>query len=814
MATRGSISMTDNLAKPRLVFFQYKYDEQLPKFLLEHKREHVHCLQQFFDVTVIQEDCDYQQVCDTYQPDVALFESGVPFATCRRPAVHNLRACPQVPKLGFLHADAFSEGREGFLSDMDHWGIETFFAIATTAAEHTPSIAENLFIWPVFVNAELHRDYGQTKNIPVLFTGNKNSLYPWRQQIVRLVPKHLPSLICPHPGYSPQSGKVRIVVGEPYARMLNASLFVPACGTVAKEVVRKHFEVPACRSCLVTERSAGLEAAGFVDMKNCVFVDESDVLDKLGYLLDHPEELQRITDAGHELVHARHTMKSRDQIFQWFQLNRSLQPNQRIVQNNPFGSLEAVERSSGKQSNHVHSNGGLVSLVREGNEKLWSGDYDGAEALYLRCVNHYRYMPEPLLGLTICNLHKGKAGEALNWIVRPLEVTLADYQAIDADPVEWAYFLLTLLCLGRVDEAIKRGKEFAWMSHPELNRMRFVLRVISEGSKAATLEEDGDRQRRTMHELPQRSFDEWLQQVFSILRANGRADLAEKIVAAGSHRGSGTRPEERCAGADEPRADEAKLRTSPMRQKPWVYGRSDASGIFNRRRLSMNTSLQARQMAKRVLHKLENRLGNQLPFKYSKRKYDELFQTVYQLAQEGDVRTALVIGANGKESITEAFLAGCAERKDRPVVICLTTAPAAESASGAAVWKSVSAATPEGISAAMDQTIEAIKAEKGIDHFDLILLDGAQLATLVHAAGTKAELHRAGTLVMDGVNRSSIHEVYEELQQDEAYAVVDHNHALREGYAVLEKIGRSADRPQTQAAKGVIVPQLARVARP
>src|SRR5208337_3088834 len=128
--------------RPKLVFFQYKYDERLPAFLLMHKREHVKCLSQFFEVTVIHEDCDYQQICDNYQPDLTFFESGVPNPACRRVEIANIRAYPQIPKLGFLHADGFCSARAGFLSDMDHWGIETFFAIATTAAEHTPAIAD------------------------------------------------------------------------------------------------------------------------------------------------------------------------------------------------------------------------------------------------------------------------------------------------------------------------------------------------------------------------------------------------------------------------------------------------------------------------------------------------------------------------------------------------------------------------------------------------------------------------------------------------------------------------------------------------
>jgi len=95
---------------------------------------------------LIDRDCDYQQICDKYEPDLALFESGVPFPSCQQPKIMNIRACPQIPKLGFLHSDAFCEGRAGFLSDYGSLGYRNFFAIATTAAEHTPEIADSLFI--------------------------------------------------------------------------------------------------------------------------------------------------------------------------------------------------------------------------------------------------------------------------------------------------------------------------------------------------------------------------------------------------------------------------------------------------------------------------------------------------------------------------------------------------------------------------------------------------------------------------------------------------------------------------------------------
>ena len=56
--------MPQPLAKPRLLFFQFRYDERLPPILLAHKREHVKCLEWFFDVTVIDEDGDCLELCD------------------------------------------------------------------------------------------------------------------------------------------------------------------------------------------------------------------------------------------------------------------------------------------------------------------------------------------------------------------------------------------------------------------------------------------------------------------------------------------------------------------------------------------------------------------------------------------------------------------------------------------------------------------------------------------------------------------------------------------------------------------------------
>lgn len=126
-----------------------------------------------------------------------------------------------------------------------------------------------------------------------MLTGSIDPQYPWRHKIYKKLSASYPSLICPHLGYSSSATAHQILIGRQYAHALNASWFVPTCGTVAKEIVRKHLEIPGARSCLITERSAALVAAGFADFENCIFVDEHDVSDKVTYLFKNQDTLKK-----------------------------------------------------------------------------------------------------------------------------------------------------------------------------------------------------------------------------------------------------------------------------------------------------------------------------------------------------------------------------------------------------------------------------------------------------------------------------------------------------------------------------------------
>jgi len=786
--------MSGSTKKPKLLFFQYKYGKKLPEFLLVHKNEHVECLAEFFDVVVVNEDCDYAQICDLHQPDMALFEGGVTTASCRRPAVTNISSRPQVLKAGLLYADAFSEGRNGFLSDMDHWGVETFFATPVTAPEHTPSIARNLFVWPNFVNPNLYRDYGQTKNIPVLFTGSKNTLYPWRQQVLRLVSQQYPSLICPHPGYRPQkTAAASVMVGEAYARMLNASWFVPACGTVAREVVRKHFEIPACNACLVTESSAALEAAGFVDMQNCVFADEKNILDKLNYLFERQEELLRISKAGFDLVHQRHTLRQRDQILQWFRLSKTLGSNQRIVQQNPFGALEVVEKDSSRESLHVRSEGQFVTLLREGDHYLHEGEYKAAQDRYLQCLSYYRYMPEPLLGLAVCSLFEGRPEAALKWITQPITATLADYKAVDPDPVEWAYYVITLLCLGRIDEARSRSAEYPWLRHPELDRIRWIISVLDDSRPRVAFATSAKHARLSVHSMPLLPFHLWVERLCTLLEACGQQETRELIPARCTSVQS-SRSEKVEPGSDTllTTVDHAKLRTHWSNALPFILLRRDASATFQRSRFYSDSWLRAKGIIKALIHGVEKNLGHFLPRKLSSsHKEDELIRTIRSVIAEEELRVALWIGDVQDEAQTVLTGAVAGGRKLHSVFCGVGSAgalPASEL--HGLTWVELDRAD---VSERLDVALGNAKQSASSDSFDLVVIAAKQQLTIPTAPALLREIQAARLIVLIGIHDSYIQTAYACLLSSVSHRIVEQDATVRGGYVIFQRAGECTE---------------------
>jgi hypothetical protein len=755
--------------KPRMVFFQWTH-ATTHDIVRVHMQQHVKCLGHFFDVTVIGRDCDYAQVCDEIRPDIALFEAGVRYDESRRLRIRNTNVNPGVLKLGLHNGDPWCDCRAGFISDMEHWGIDEFVTIAVGTAEHTPEIAHRLFVWPNAIDPEIFRDYGASKSIPVMMTGVVGSLYPWRRKIGRLLADHYPSLVCPHPGYG-SAHRVLAWHGEEYARMIGAAAFVPACGTVANELLRKHLEIPACRTCLVTEWSPALAAAGFVDMENCVFVDETCVLDKVDALLRDRERLQEITDAGFRHVHARHTIAQRDQLLQWYQLSRRRTADERVVQRGPFERLELVARSEMSSNVHVSGNGRHLALLAAGDEKLRLGDVMGAQTSYLQSLNYIPWMPEPMLRLAICALHQGDAGGALEWLRRPLSRTLDTYHASDPDPVEWAYSILALLCCGNVADAVHRADQFSSLVHPELERARWLARALNAG----VVQPPPDPStlvgaRASLHSLPHRDQAEWVRHVVRLLVACGQQAAARRIMG------------ERLVPI--PEVETQNDVTTADVDLPSRLSFARLSALLGRFRATRAIKAQGR----RWLAALEGRFGPFLPYEWSDFQhrlvhYDEFYSEIRILARDEDFSSAALVGAAAGQGITEAFLAGAASNP-RWSAIALINRETVEfrrlrdrrESSPNCRWMLV-----EKVDGRAD--IGRTMRLSGLTAVDALLMDGSQFGEEVF----DALLEPPKVVVIEHINNVQGARAHRRMLADGGFELQSHNPDYRHGYSFFRR---------------------------
>lgn len=514
--------------RPRMLFFRWT-KPNLPAFLEQHLSEQVRALAHFFEIRLIDFDCDYAQQCDEFEPDIAVFESGV-YAGKR--SISNTNARPDIPKLGFLHADAYDMARATFLSDMERWGVEHFFTTSVVMADYTPEIADRMFVWPNSIDPEIYRDYGLAKNIPVLLTGSQERHYPWRNAVSQVVSRQYPTMTMPHFGWG--NGASRTKFGSDYARLINASIFVPACGSMAHEVVRKHLEVPGSGACLITERTSALEAFGFEDMVNCVFADAGSIIDKMDLLTGDPFRLEEITKNGYDLVHSRHTQQSRNQVLQWLQLTRSLRPGERIIQENPSGSLTLMPSDTIAP---VISSGGLDrNRIAAGWAAYSAGKFADSEREFLKCLNYY-FIPEAVVGLIFSALREGRTEVARDWSTRALDAKFSDRGASDPDPVLWACHLRGLLCSDEIDQAVKAAHTFPELHHPELERVRSFVALLQRGTDTRS-EQTSDieiRQavsRASVCPIPFVSEKTWTQELASMLVACGQSKLAEILTSA------------------------------------------------------------------------------------------------------------------------------------------------------------------------------------------------------------------------------------------------------------------------------------------
>jgi hypothetical protein len=771
-----------NGAKPRMLFLRFSRRD-IPSFLKLHLEEQVLCLSQNFEVIVINDaSCDYKQLCEMHEPDIAMFESGT---YCGRRQVRNVSSCPSIPKIGFIYCDAYCPHRKSAICDMERWEISTFFTTSVSLGCYTPSIADRLFVWPNFVNPGLYRDYGFPKVIPVLFSGSQASHYPWRSKIDRIVSQRYPSLHSPHFGWhwteNRRPSAMSLLEGERYAQLLNSAWVAPTCGTIANEVVRKHFEIPACNTCLLTQETASLKAAGFVDLVNCVFADDGDVLDKLEWLFQRPDELDRITKAGKQLVDSLHTIRQRDQIFQWYSLHRTLGPGQRIVQRGPFLPLTIVEENSGVTNCHVISGGIDRVIMIQAEAELRSGNYQSAAKLFRRCLNYHQPdIPEAKFRLILCWLYQGNFKAALASVREHFPShRLTSNRWFEPDPTEWAWFILVLLCCGKNREAALRADQFIALNNDELYRVRCLVRILSKQKTEFMDNTSRTGHRASIHQVPEFTIEEWLENIQRMLKACGQTQAANRLARASSKSQLRVVTESSSRKLQKYATDVGHKRNSTIdvnQQSTFAARQRHRRNTILNHYLAVSSRFNSftQRITSRSLQRVR-RLGGAVR-KNSSRMAAYERAAIVHLLQKEEINSGVLIGAANGSWLSDAFMHGMLTNPNMPSAVCVNY--------NTLEFRKFHRRFID------DPNVEFRYVPNAGDRLfkpsetaDVIAVNCSSLFKTVHCKTLRASL-----VLLNRIDDSAGHEIFRTLLSNKDYILAVHEPAQCDGYAVFRRV--------------------------
>ncbi|MEO6004648.1 MAG: glycosyltransferase [Opitutus sp.] len=500
-------------SRPRLLYFNGPWDYLGDRMIAAYMDPFRRLLEQDFEVISVQGDRNLRKEVEEHRPDMILFHTGTESDKEREIRIIETNAYPEIPRIGYMYRDPISSSRIAAVNRLLRWGVhQTFTCFRPSDA---PSrFFENTIYVPWWIEEDLYKDYGLTKDYPISLTGagwlSGRFFYTWRfpifsQLISRFPVFHVPVL------ENHQSGNAYI--GERYARLLNQSMFSAGCGSVNRFLTLKPLEIPACRCCLIAEETEVFKAIGFKDGVNCVFADESNVGSKVQALLDNPDRLQQITDAGYELVHQQHTTRSRRMFIEWYHLWKAKGPGQRIVQINPLQPLQLVDENA-RPMYEFPSENPLVETLRAGYDLFAQKRWKEALAKFENVLGIIPYVAEARLGAGICQFHLHRLDLAQQHLLYNIQTQIRQKTDAWPDVINQAYLAIVWIKMGRRDSAIALLAQRSDLRHPALNSLRWLV-----ASKKAELrrkepafqivEGDETQNVETLHVFPARTFAEW-----------------------------------------------------------------------------------------------------------------------------------------------------------------------------------------------------------------------------------------------------------------------------------------------------------------
>ncbi len=524
------------LSRPTVLCVRPRLDPRTPPFIFGLMNEWLEALALHCAVSVVEEDFDFLRLCDQVRPDFVLFEDLTPY----RPVplrIANGRAHPRLPRVAIAWGDPHDIDRSLLWRVFDEYGVEALFGYGHGHAQHMPELAPHVYSTNLFVDAAVFRDYGLPKIIPISAFGRlqRPGFYAWRNQTVLELQQHIPTFVYSHPGYGSEPSHAFSAVGEHYARLLNQSHFSLADTTRLHWVVRKHLEIPAAGSVLVSPDTPPVGDYGFVDMENCILGSGEALRAKIDAVSRDPSRYEQIRAAGHALVHARFTREAWRTIPDWFECRRACPPGNIVQQVGQFGPFRLAPEGSPRLVGRAIPDNEITSILRAARDAiLGDAPLEAAEAGLRQAIGWIGHLMEPWLLLGVVALLRGAPDQALHCLARPAAIQegrhrscgLPAEQLVTYDPVELAWMMIAARLSG--DEHLLAAIRTAsgQTRHVALRRAAWLMNAL-DGDTAPpplSLQHRLPTDRLSVHWLGQEEFPTWLALIRRALIANGRAD--------------------------------------------------------------------------------------------------------------------------------------------------------------------------------------------------------------------------------------------------------------------------------------------------
>jgi hypothetical protein len=516
--------------KYRALFVRNKCGAQFVGWLHKLEDEIVTILSQDLDLTVIDEDFDYGEICDKYNPDFVIFDSPGGYRSVPL-TISNINARQDIPRIGFTNnQDPHDTSRVALLRKMDELKIEKFFSTTGAATmRQSPELMGRVFIAPRYFDGEIYKDYGLEKDIPVSVFGwgVAPDFYSWRTSVVHQIFNYIPTFIYTHPGYGAKTERYRFPVeGVEYAKMLNRSHFSLADTTRLDYLVFKHLEIPGSGALLVSSPTPDVLYYGFRDMENCILGSGMELFQKIAHVANDPGLYEALRKNGHDLVHSRFTYDQWHCIRDWYACQRSLRPGETVQQQGVFGPFVAV--SGGAELPAVSCDPLQDSEFSLGMKQTWqkilAGDrLEEAEASLAHMLTWLGHLAEPWMLLGVIALLRGQAAKAKEFFLRPFQIRSAREQGNTClDPEEISWLSLTAVLMADRDLVQQMRIEAANIRYLGLRRVDWLfqrqgnLDSVPPANIVARQVDD----RLTTHWTGQLDINEWSTLMNRIMAAN------------------------------------------------------------------------------------------------------------------------------------------------------------------------------------------------------------------------------------------------------------------------------------------------------